>query len=282
MNKLFSYSILRYTHSQLLGESLNVGVLFAFEGEQDLHFFIGDLQRLRTVYPDFDSGYVQLAAKGISAKLKDIKIEPLFLSDYNLKEQLTKVLLPEDSTALQFSDIFEAVNGFGSVDAAIEAFTRVLLPELSVRKEESRHNESFILNRYTELIIEKNIRIEHRMRRNHPIQIKGVKLNFELSWKNGIVHLIKPLSFDLREGQDILNKSAQYVGYLNLLSDYAQLNQFNFDLLIGKPQDRHLLGSYEDALYNLERSLAPKSLITEEKLEEYSEETVRELEKKGL
>lgn len=282
MNKLFSYSILRYTHSQLLGESLNVGLLFAFEGKRDLHFFIGNLQRLRTVYPDFDTSYVQLAAKGITAKLRDIKMEPLFLSDYNLKELLIKVLLPEDSTALQFSDIFEAVNGFGSVDAAIEAFTRVLLPEPNVRKEETRHNESFILNRYTELITEKNIRIEHRMRRNHPIQIKGVKLNFELSWKNGIVHLIKPLSFDLREGQDILNKSAQYVGYLNLLSDYAQLNQYSFDLLIGKPQDIHLLGSYEDALYNLERSPAPKSLVTEEKLEEYSEETVTELEKKGL
>jgi hypothetical protein len=96
------------------------------------------------------------------------------------------------------------------------------------------------------------------------------------------VHLAKPLSFDLREGQDILNKSAQYVGYLNLLTDYAQLNQYSFDLLIGKPQDIHLLGPYEDALYNLDRSPAPKSLITEEKLYEYSEETVRELEKKGL
>jgi hypothetical protein len=282
MNKSFTYSILKYHHSQLLGELLNVGILFSFNEGKELYFVTGNLQRLRSVYQEFDNAYISLVTKNIKAKLKERQHGNLFSPDFSLKDYVSQILLPEDSTALQFSPFYTSIISTSSTQAIIDEFSLALLPLMESKKEESRHNEAFILQKYTDFIIGKNINIDHRMRKNHPIQIKGVKLNFELSWKNGIVHLVKPLSFDLKEGQDILNKSATYLGYLNLLTEYAEQNDYNFDLLIAKPQDKSLFTSYEDALYNLGRSTAPKSLITEEKFVQYSEETATELHKKDL
>jgi hypothetical protein len=282
MNKSFTYSILKYHHSQLQGELLNVGVLFSFNEGRELHFVTGNLQRLRSVYQEFDNTYISLITKNIKDKLKVRQDGNLFSPDIPLKDYVSQILLPEDSTALQFSSFYTAIISTATTQAIIDEFSLALLPSMESKKEENRHNEAFILRKYTDFIIGKNINIDHRMRKNHPIQIKGVKLNFELSWKNGIVHLVKPLSFDLKEGQDILNKSATFLGYLNLLTEYAEQNDYNFDLLIAKPQDKSLFTSYEDALYNLDRSTAPKSLITEEKFVQYSEETATELHKKDL
>lgn len=147
------------------------------------------------------------------------------------------------------------------------------MPEPEPKKEEGRHNEGFILKQFTDQITRRQIVIEHRMSRNKLIEVKGVRLNFDLSWKNSSVHLVKPISFDLKEDRDIQNKSATFFGYLDLLTDHARLNDYTFDLLIGKPQDESLKGAYEDALYVLDRAHAPKAIITEEKLEEYSAET---------
>lgn len=184
----FDYSILRYNHSQVLGESLNVGILFSFEHEHKLHFVAGNLQRVKAVYPEFDTSLFQSIVKNIKFKVAQRVNNDLFPEKYSFKEFITRFLLPEDASALQFSDPYTAVNTLGSSEKIIDEFSKIWLPEAEVRKEEIRHNETFILRKFTDSIASQQINIDHRMSRNQVIQIKGVKLNFELSWKNGIVH----------------------------------------------------------------------------------------------
>lgn len=282
MTEQFTYSILKYQHSQLLGESLNVGVLFSFDQDAKLYFVAGNPQRVKAVYPEFDANIFQSIAKSIKYKVaQSAKIE-LFRNKYILKDYINTILLPEDSSALQFSEIYAAVNSLGSNQRAVDEFARLLLPSVETKKEEVKHNEGFILKKFTDSIIKRNITIDHRMRRDYPIKIKGVHLNFDLSWKNGIVHLVKPISFDLKEEREILQKSVTFFGYLDLLKDHAKKHDLKFDLLVAGPQDNKLQSVYDDALYNLSRSPAPKEIVTEEKLEEYSEETAKILHAKDL
>jgi hypothetical protein len=260
MNNQFTYNILRYQHSQLSGESVNVGLLFSFEGGPGYHFVTGNLQRAKALFPEFDSVLFQAIVEDISEKISFKPRNELFGETILHKEPFINILLPEDSSALQFSDAFTAINRSGNLEKTMEQITRLLLPDWEPKKEDLRHNEHFILKKFADAISKRNVIIEHRMRRNQLIQIKGVKLNFELAWKNGTVHLVKPVSFDLKEDRDIQNKSATYFGYLNLLTDYAKRNDYQFDLLIAKPQDERFQGSYEDALYNLDQSPAPRTL----------------------
>lgn len=283
MSTPLTYSILRYRHSQALGESLNVGVLFSFGSEHPLQFVTANTQRIKAAYPDFDNTIFQSFTKSLKQKLGLHKQSDLFPDDRrSFSDYIVGSLLPEDSSALQFSEPIDVVNPFQSRQQAIEELSRILLADVEVKRDANRHNESFILKKFTDSVTSRNINIEHRMSKNKLIEVKGVSLNFELSWKNGINHLIKPISFDLKEAGDIQSKSATYFGYLNLLTDYALSNDIYFDLLIGRPQERHLIGPYEDALYVLDRAHGPKSLVTEDILEEYAEETAKVLHTKDL
>lgn len=282
MSNRFTYSILKYRHSQLSGESLNVGVIFAFEKQDKYYFVPGNANRVKSAYPEFDPGFFNLITKHIHNTVATRVSAGLFPENYTLKEYIAIALLPEDSSAFQFSEVFTAVNVFGTENEAIRELSRVLLPDSPPLKEDHRHDEAFILKKYTEQISRRNINVHLRMRKDYPVHIKGVKLNFEYSWKNGTTHLVKPLSFDLKVGGDIINKSVTYFGYFDLLADYARRQDYNFDLLISRPQDERLQDSYEEAIFNLNQTKAPKSIITEDQLDAYSEETAKILHSKDL
>lgn len=291
MNSIF-YSILQYKHSIVAGEILNVGILFSFPKKNEIKFVSGNLKRIKVLYPDFDTN---LPVKiNTSIKNKIIKLDSeagdLFTkkviytanTEYTLSEYIKKYILLEDSTSLQFSEPFAAVDVFNNTQQTIDEYSRILLPEYEIKMELTRHNEHFILKQFSEQLIKRNIVIDHRFRKNQRVQTKGVDLNFDYAWKNGITHLIKPISFDLQEEREIQRKSVEYYGYLNLLEELAKRNEFKFDLLLWKPQDEKLLKSYHNAIEIIEKSKAPKQIYTEEKLIEYTNFTADELHKKDL
>lgn len=288
MRNQLLYSILQYKHSLILRESINIGILFSFPEENKLYFVKGNIQRVKSLYPNFDSSIFNIISKTIITKVySQANDYGLFAKNIfyvgetteSLREYINNHILTEDSTSLQFSDPFTASNHFDSKEKAIESFSNLLLPDLEVKKEIPRHNELYIQKRFLENLVKKNINPEHRISRNKEIAEKGITLNFELSWKNGITHLIKPISFDLKDGKEIQTKSVTYFGYLDLLNEYAKRNGYKFDLLIGKPQDDNLNNYYENAIEILSSSPAPKEIVTEDNLLEYSEKTAEVLHK---
>lgn len=294
MTKQLIYSILHYKHSLVLGESLNVGILFSFPDEDKIQFVVGNTKRVKCVYPEFDSSIFNSITSKIKTRAiyKDDNslLSGLVTTNYNykvknkesLKEYINNFILNEDSTSLQFSDIYTAVNVFENSQQAIEQFTKILLPNTDIKKEIDRHNENYIKRRFLDCLIKRDINPEHRLSYNKHVATKSISLNFELAWKNGITHLVKPLSFDLTEGTLIQNKSVTYFGYLNLLNDYAKLNKCTFDLLLSKPQDEKLVPYYNNALDILNDAKAPKTIITDETFEDYSDETAKILITKGI
>jgi Protein of unknown function (DUF3037) len=112
MTNRFTYSILKYSHSLVLGESLNVGVLFSFEQGPSLHFVAGNAQRAKAVYPSFDINIYNAITKGIKRKLTNNEDVSLFHEQkkYSFKEYINSVLLPEDSTSPQFSEPYPGQN----------------------------------------------------------------------------------------------------------------------------------------------------------------------------
>lgn len=292
MSNHIYYSILQYKHSIVAGEILNVGILFSFPKRNEIKFVAGNLKRIKAVYPDFDTNLpvkINTSIKNKIVKLDsdagDLFNKKIIYSantEYSLSEYIKKYILLEDSTSLQFSEPFAAVDVFNDPQITIDEYSRILLPEHDLKKHLNRHNESYILKQFSERLIKRNIVIDHRLTRNQRLQTKGVDLNFEFAWKNGITHLIKPISFDLQEEREIQRKSVEYYGYLNLLEERAKREGYTFDLLLWKPQDERLFKSYENAIEIINKSKAPKSIYTEDKLTEYTDYTATELHKKDL
>lgn len=285
MTTPFTYSILQYRHSLVLGEAINVGILFQFPSEEKVEFVAGNAYRLKAIYPDFDHSIYNYLIKSIEKKLKE-ESSSLFrpfnnISDF--KKYINGSILSEDASALQFLD---PINVLGrkaiSLENTIEEFSRLLLPGIVTKKPEiAKHNEQFLIKRYTSYIFEHHKELEKKLIKNKVIKTKlnnsNIELKFDLAWKNNTTNLVRPISFDLAEEKTIQEKSLLNYGYLNALKDYATTHNYRFDFIVSKPQSRELYKSYENALGLLELSDTPKRIVTERTLKEYSEETIEEL-----
>jgi hypothetical protein len=275
----------------VLGEAINVGVLFEFPIQEKLEFVSGNAQRLKAIYPDFDPTVYNYLIKSIEKKLKEEK-ETLFHNP-NLKSDFKRYLhttiLPEDATVLQFQNPISVLGNRKDIGKArsitdiIEAFSRLLLPGVITKRPEIvRHNENFLIKKFTGYFLSYP-ELEGKITRNTVLRTKvdnsEVELKFDFSWQNGSTNFIKPVSFDLSEERLILDKSLVNYGYLNLFGNYAADNNYRFDFLIARPQDKSLYKSYENALGLLNQANAPKRLITEENLKDYSDEAISSLSK---
>lgn len=279
----FTYSILQYKHSLLLNESVNVGIVFSFPNEKQIHFVSGNLGRVKCLYPDFDPNLFNIVIKNIKTKLAPAT-DNLFDSQNKntFKQQLSSLLLP-DSSALQFTEPFVSVDTFKNIHETIDSFSKVILSANQADKEEENsHNEQYILKLFTDSIERRKIPVSTRLGRNRQFSAKGFTLNFDYSWKNGVTHLIKPVSFDLKGERWVQEKAFLHVGYLDAFGDYASKYGFVFDYLIGKPSNPQLFKVYDSALELLFEAKAPKEIITEERIEEYSEKTAEILRTHGL
>jgi hypothetical protein len=290
MTSPFTYSILQYRHSIILGEAINVGILFQFHVEEKLEFISGNANRLKLIYPDFDQTVYNYLIKGISQKIKDENNSLLldFNSNNNFKKYISSHLLPEDATVLQFQEPVTVIGNRndlsspGFIEKIVTDFSTLLLPGLIIKKSEIvRHNEQFLIRQLTDFMFGKSKELEKKIIRNKIIKTqidnRNIELKFDLAWQNGSTNFVKPLSFDLSEEKSIQDKSLVNYAYLELLSNYAKENNYRFDFIVSEPQNKDLYKSYENALGLLELSDAPKRIIAEEDLKEYSEEAVEQL-----
>ncbi len=190
--------------------------------------------------------------------------------------------MPEDASSLQFSDVYVAVDDYEDPRKTIDEFSKILLPGSEEKVEGIKHNETHILKQYNDKLIKKvdKIKLDTRVRRDFFVDTRRVSLTFEIAWPNAtLLHLVKPISFDLTDASFIQEKSVRYFGYLGLLNQYALEHGYLFDLLVCAPQTDNLQNAYQKALEILQDIQAPKRIITEEKFEEYSEETANNLNK---
>jgi hypothetical protein len=260
-----------------LGESLNIGILFHFPSERIITFVQGDGHRLESAYSNFDSSLFEAFLRNISQKVSQQR-EIVFETDpkISFKNYIHDHILGEDETALQFSEPVFVVNfdSPGSYEETIQTYARLLIPSLD---EKARYHEELLLSKYKSLVFDNHNELKYKFKKDSTITANGLTFKFELAWQNGSTNFIQPISFDLVTEQAIQDKSIQYYGTLNLLGDYAKSHNYRFDLLVAKPRDITLLLAYENALTNLEKADAPKVIITEDKIEQYSNKTIREL-----
>lgn len=278
MKKYFSYYILQYRHSAFISEAINIGILFLFPEEKEVHFELGDLVRVKRAYPNFDTSIVHKILLNISNKAVG-EYKGLFnpFDIFPDLDNFKKTLLREDDSSLVFLPVKNSAYPFNNIKKVIEQYSQLLLVNHSGNVARKRHDEKFISKSYLNNIINKDKNAVIALKKDIRVESNGVKLDFDFSWKNGKVNLVKPVSFDYLDEHDIQHKSITYFGYLLKLKGYALERGINYHLIVAKPQQKNLFFEYEKALDIIKSSESPTRIITEESLESYSEETANYL-----
>lgn len=281
MNKQLIYSILQYKHSPVLGEAINVGVLYYFPNEErKLYFHITDASRLKPIYTDFDSKYfnsvLKLIQHNVAKYVGDLYAEKQ-LND-NLKDFIHFYLLKNDDTALQFSDLNSVINIYSNPEQAIEEYSKLLLP-LSIKKEAPivKYNESFIIKRFKTRLFLRNKVLAEKVTRNYVVKTDELNFKFDFAWQNGSLNLVHPLSFDLQDSQSIQRKTAEYCSYLGWLNKYTKENNCRIDLLLAKPRENNLQATYNKSIKLLNAVDSNKKIIPFDDIDQYTDKAAEYL-----
>ena len=279
MSNYFTYSVLQYKHSLTLGEILNVGILFYFPEDNIFEFASGDGTRAKSIYPDFDNSLFNGYLKAIITKVKkhvDLFNEKPLGSDF--AKYIHQNILAEDAAGLIFRDPVNVKNVFGDRKKAIDEYSKLLLPGINIVKPNIiKHNENYIIKKFSGYILGKDKSLETKFKKNETIKTKHFNLRFDLSWQKDTHNYIKPINFDFTEEISFQNKAAIFYSYLIDLTEFASANKSRFDLLVTKPQRAEFLREYDNALDFINSAKTPKQIITEDQLENYSQSVLSEL-----
>ncbi len=133
----YTYSILKYQHSALLGESLNIGVIIFFPTEDKIIFkYSKNLTRIKAVYDVVSERTIKHYLSQIENSVRELTTNEFNFFDKDKFEYfdlfIDKFILPRDGSVLQFSKSKQSFNNNG-----IEYTTNYLANRFLLEKEKS-------------------------------------------------------------------------------------------------------------------------------------------------
>ncbi len=282
MSGTVSYSILKYTHSKLIGEELNVGILFVFPEDGHVEFvYPSSIQRIKKTYPNVSIELLKSYLHSFKVKAPKM-VSSLKNYVFGYDELINEQFLVTDGSSLQFTNFSHALS-VNSIEYTKKMYFDLYLDSYEVAHSEVKHkSDKLIVNECKKIIIGKRPEIEKALHvAKQPLANDKVVFKYDLSWQNGTHNLIKGVTFDLSEEEGIVNKALLIQNQLNYLSNIINERKSRIDLLLIKPQVPSFLDSYNYAKQILENTDANKSVIEESQIERYTDDVVKEIEFEG-
>ncbi|MXV14339.1 DUF3037 domain-containing protein [Hufsiella ginkgonis] len=286
----YTYGLLQYRHSQVLGEVLNIGLLVYFPDLKVLRFIFPDkILRLRFAYPNVPEKTIKAYFKYFETRVSKLNAQPEVFADDALSESLERFIdkefLPSDSSALQFGNYRKGLLYTPDIEVICDQLYNLYFSVFQLHETTARRiDESVLLGNYKKLL---------KQFSNDELGVLGnknsfhldyeiappekSKLRFDIAWNSSSnLHLVKPISFDLQKSESIDRKAYQYYGRFIDLQDYAGKSDYIFDVILAKPKHKPLFKAYDNAIRLLQQ---PKfvQLIEPDKLEDYTHQTVEAL-----
>jgi hypothetical protein len=276
MKKYFKYSVLQYKHSQLLKEAVNVALLIYFPAEKQIEFVLGNVNRIKALYPEFSASFFQKFIKIIESRVEILQSKSLDeISDFD--DFIHRNILADDATVLQFTKTANATISNLSFENIVEDYANLFLPDRNVDKIlPPKRNEQYLVNKIKKSLFA-NKEVQSQIQLNNSFEYNGLQFKFDLGWQNGSFNLIKTLSFDLLDESSIQNKAVTQFGNLTLLKNKAESENLRFDIIVSKPLAPRLHKAYDNALDVLDQIKVPKKVIEEKQILAYTEEATNYL-----
>ncbi len=286
MSKTFTYSVLKYVHSQFLGEELNLGIILFFPDKGSLIFrYPKNIDRLKKAYKSFTEPAIKPYLQSFEKRAKKLSEEKI---SGKLEDILQKHFLARDASTLQFDEVQSVVQYVDDIQAISDHYFNLYFPEenpeLNYQMVDVEHfkpvSDRQITAEYKNLLFTKDENLRKYIRKG--IELRNTRAHFksDLVWENGTLNAVKGISFDLKDETAILDKSVLLTAQLNYLQREAEKDNIRFDLLISRPKRPDLFATYENALKTLSDISANKKIVTEDKLSEYASSTLLEIERR--
>lgn len=281
---IYTYCILKYKHSPFLDESINIGVLIYFESTQKFVFkYSKTLNRIKNIYSNVPEKTIKEYLRQINKYLTEYQSlkENIFpLNDLNLKSFLAQNVLPADGTVLQFSHFkTDYLRDFTEEFIEKVIIDKVFIDDIKPNYAQQQEPK-IIAHLFKELKKQgfEEAANKSRIKKDFNIQTNTGKFNFDFAWKNGVWNLVKPVGFDLKTGDGIVQKARNNLGEFTDLESEVK-SEYKCALIVGKPSDKTLYQNYTKALNILHKLPKTISIIEEKDIKSYSHQILEEISK---
>lgn len=277
-NQLF-YSILRYKHGLVLGESLNAGILFFDPKSQQLFFEKGDLKRIAGSYPELNINFLKTHIGILENNIKKVGRGFSFhFEGQNLDKFISKEILFSDAAGLTF-DVIEEVplSEKSNFESTREYLKQLFLIGLrSNLVDRRKRNEDYILGEVYRILKKADRDFESKIERNKAVKTELIDFNFDFYWKSLETHFTKAVSLDLEQPAFIQNKALQLYGALEQIKDQGLFaaQDSTIDILVSKPQIQSNFKEFDKALQIIDSVTVSHKIHLEDHWKGYIEELV--------
>lgn len=281
MNTIY-FNLLKYVHSPFLGEEVNVGILLCFPEQGRLEFrYPARFKRLRHLYQSFSERQLLVYLTSFARRVARANTELSgLLTPEHYTAFITRELVPPDATVLRFGNLTKAVAQADNDPQAVadEYYDLYFAETQPVLRAGQHKRDFFLISQFRRNLEAHDAGVFQLLRRNVEVRAAATAIRFDYAWQNGSRNLIKSVSLDLADADEINRKVIYTHGWLHLLAPVAEQENYRFDLLLALPSDRKLFPAFDKAVEILNATAAPKQLITEgRRLEEYSHDAAHYL-----
>lgn len=276
MKTPFSYVVLRYMHDVFTREFVNVGLLlYAPRGEFLAFRRVPRLDRVKGMFPGFESVPLRVLLEFLESRCVEVKERHLRGLDRDSlsADQIANSLLTSDDSALQWSTA-----GGGSTDDP-EASLNELFERLV-----TRHEKAHPAVRRPDPDVWGSFEREFRKRKALPkleqrtLEVGRLTHHFQAygPLSGGHWRLFRPLSFDLVDPSEIVEKAVRWSG---LLRQFRKVDpDFCMYFLLGRPADSSHMDAFSQAQEALTEDRDPrKIIIPEERAPAFADELAGEI-----
>jgi hypothetical protein len=276
MKTPFSYVVLRYMHDVFTREFVNVGVLVYSPQAGFLQMKgVTRMKRALGVFPGMDRTSVLKTLRFMESRFASFHKSPQqSLRFENLDAaSVAKAILPMDDSSLQWSPQGGGVTG-EPAEVLAELFERM------VTRHEDKHpavrrTDEEVWHPFETALHSRDQKVLSSLHEQELVA-GSFRHVFEHAWQpeRGPLHLLLPLSFDLLDPSNIVDKAIGWNGRIRLLRKSAP--NFRAFLLIGKPSEPIHQSAYDEAKDVLESEAdSARKIVPEEQATAFADEFSR-------
>lgn len=271
----YTYTILRYMHDTTTGEFVNVGVaLYAAKVPYASAQCRSTLGRLSKVFPGINTDHFKSLMRHIQARFEeagDQLTSELPLERFDTVMDLARGILPEDDSSLRWSTMGAGITNDPA--STLEKLYERMVMQYEDRPARERRTEEDVWRYF-----KRNLEAKQVLRYFAPskIAVEDDEIEFDYTWKNGVLHCLEPLSFDLSSPEGIRDKAHKWLGRVTSIASSSE--RFRLYFLVGEPQEEHLFPAFENAIGILNKVTADVVVYNERQADELSARIAKEIE----
>lgn len=253
----YEFALIRYMHDILTGEFINVGLSIVAPSINYTNIKCKTTsRRIKKTFPDVNSSQLKKQLKHIENIFEKNSSKNLSLINSENLEKLMLNILPHDDSSIQWE-----VVGSG-ISLNIEKTFNELFDKYIMKYEEKN-----IYDNKTDDDVWRIFKKDLQNRKILPlvkpytITTNDDELNFKHTLKNGSLHCLEALSFDLTTPEGIKEKARSWLGKVTSI---AKSNEsFEIYYMVSSPSDKKLQHAFDNALSILKKSEIPVHIYME-------------------